>query len=231
MIGTARSLNYRQVACKAAQGGTVTIRFSIPFHTYFGQHLRVVGGCESLGNWNLDNALPMVWAEGDIWSAEAQLPADQELSVEYKYVVCEADGQDVGAAWKPGNNFVISLPGGGNGSVKVKDEWDETSREVQIEMIKNAGKGGGRKKNGGSDREESDAVAAISTAANSALEQLEAAVNMSLNLLESSGDVASAELLAADRMVAAAEQRSLAMLKALDVAASSETPLPSNRTK
>lgn len=126
---------------------------------------------------------------------------------------------------------MISLPGGGNGSVKVKDEWDETSREVQIEMIKNAGKGGGRKKNGGSDREESDAVAAISTAANSALEQLEAAVNMSLNLLESSGDVASAELLAADRMVAAAEQRSLAMLKALDVAASSETPLPSNRTK
>jgi hypothetical protein len=124
---------------------------------------------------------------------------------------------------------VISLPGGGNGSVKVKDEWDETSREVQIEMIKNAGKGGGRKKNGDSGSEESDAVAAISTAAGSALEQLEAAVNMSLELLESSEDVASADLLAADRMVAAAEQRSRAMIKALDVASSWETPLPSNR--
>ncbi len=146
-------------------------------------------------------------------------------------MVCEEDGQDVGAAWKPGNNFVITLPGGGNGSVKVKDEWDETSREVQIEMIKNAGKGGRRKRANGSDMEESEAVAAISAAANSALEQLEAAVNMSLELLESTEDVASAELLAADRMVAAAEQRSLAMLKALDVTASqsSEPPLPSNR--
>ena len=131
------------------------------------------------------------------------------------------------------------MPGGGNGSVKVKDQWDETSREVQIEMIKNAGKGasggrrgarGGSRNGSGSDTEESDAVAAISTAANSALEQLEAAVNMSLELLESSKDVASAELLAADRMVAAAEQRSLAMLKALDVAATSDSPLPSNRT-
>lgn len=54
----------------------ITIRFSIPFSTNFGQHLRVVGGCESLGNWNLENALPMVWNEGNIWSAEAQLPAE-----------------------------------------------------------------------------------------------------------------------------------------------------------
>jgi hypothetical protein len=160
----------------------------------------------------------------------SNFPCSQKLSVEYKYVVCEKDGQDVGAAWKPGNNFILTLPGGGNGSVKVKDEWDETSREVQIEMIKNAGRGGRRLKNSsGSDGEESDAVAAISTAANSALEQLEAAVNMSLELLESSEDVASAELLAADRMVAAAEQRSLAMLKALDVASTSEAPLPGNR--
>ena len=60
------------------------------------------------------------------------------MKVEYKYVVCEGNGASAGA-WKPGSNFVISLPGGGNGSVKVKDAWDDANREVQIETIKNAG--------------------------------------------------------------------------------------------
>lgn len=64
------------------------------------------------------------------------------LTVEYKYVVCEGNGANAGA-WKPGSNFVISVPGGGNGSVKVKDAWDDANREVQIETIKNAA--GGRK--------------------------------------------------------------------------------------
>lgn len=65
---------------------------------------------------------------------------------------------------------------------------------------------------------EGDAVAAISATATSALEQLEAAVNMSLELLEISGDVASPDMLAADRLVAAAAQRAATMTKALDVA-------------
>lgn len=140
--------------------------------------------------------------------------------MEYKYVVCGDDGATVvDTAWKPGANFVISLPGGGNGSVKVKDAWDEASREVQIETIK----GGGRRGRGagsGSDDSDGDAVAAISTAADSALEQLEAAVNMSFELLEGNDDAGSTELLAADRLVAAAARRAATMTKAREVAAS-----------
>lgn len=138
----------------------------------------------------------------------------QKLEVEYKYVVCDMAGDNLVAVWKPGGNFLLSLPGGGNGSVKVKDAWDEASREVQIETVRGAERRARRRK--GSDHD--DAVAAISSAANSALEQLEATVAMSMKLCEESEDPGSPELLAADRLVAAASQRAAAMSKALDVA-------------
>ena len=133
------------------------------------------------------------------------------------------------------------MPGGGSGSIKVKDAWDEGSREVQIETIKNVARrktstsidgssstnssigGGGDSSSfaeGGGGGGGGGAVAALSSAADSALEQLEMAVEMSLELMESSSDVASVELLAADRLVAAAAQKASIMTKAFDVAAS-----------
>jgi len=52
----------------------VQVRFSIPYRCQFGQHVRIVGSAQSLGAWNLENAMPMVWSEGDIWTAEVQFP-------------------------------------------------------------------------------------------------------------------------------------------------------------
>lgn len=68
--------------------------------------------------------------------------------------------------------------------------------------------------------EEDDAIATVSSAASNALDRLESAVNMSLNLMETSADAASPELIAADRVVAAAAQRAAAMAKALGVLSS-----------
>lgn len=50
--------------------------------------------------------------------------------LEYKYVVCHGDGGD--AAWKPGSNFVLTMPTKSKSKVQIKDAWDETSREVQV---------------------------------------------------------------------------------------------------
>lgn len=50
-------------------------------------------------------------------------------------MVCNQDGK-VGIAWKPGGNFMLSMPDGGNSSVKIKDAWDDAYREVQIETTK-----------------------------------------------------------------------------------------------
>ena len=61
--------------------------------------------------------------------------------MEYKYVVCGGDGE--GAAWKPGGNFVLSMPTGRSASVKIRDAWDESSREVQVSSLGDCRRRGG----------------------------------------------------------------------------------------
>lgn len=57
------------------------------------------------------------------------------VTVEYKYAVYDDQGR-VAAAWKPGGNFMLSMPTAGDSSVKIKDAWDEGYREVQVRTCK-----------------------------------------------------------------------------------------------
>lgn len=51
------------------------VRFNIRLKVEFGQRLVVVGGCGSLGAWNVDNAVRLTWQEGHVWEASVELPA------------------------------------------------------------------------------------------------------------------------------------------------------------
>ena len=64
--------------------------------------------------------------------------------------------------------------------------------------------------------DEAEAIAAIGRAAHRALKQLDEAVTTTMEMLDVSSDPASPELLAADRVVAAAARRATTMTKALD---------------
>ena len=66
--------------------------------------------------------------------------------------------------------------------------------------------------------EDEEAAAAISKAADKAMQQLDSAVSKSLDLLSVTNDPATPELLATDRQVAAAARRVATMNKALDAA-------------
>jgi hypothetical protein len=37
--------------------------------------MAVVGGAESLGSWDAKSAVRMAWSDGDVWTAEAEVPA------------------------------------------------------------------------------------------------------------------------------------------------------------
>lgn len=127
--------------------------------------------------------------------------------MEYKYVVCDDDGNEW--AWKPGGNFQIQVPESGQGSIRVNDAWDETHREVQIEMVKEKISDGVEKDmNFQNDTNGDDE--SLMLLAERAMKQLEQAVHTSMKLVEDS-DPISPELLAADRLVAASQQRALAM--------------------
>lgn len=51
------------------------VRFNIRLKVEFGQQLVVVGSCNSLGSWNVDNAIRLNWQEGHVWEASIELPA------------------------------------------------------------------------------------------------------------------------------------------------------------
>lgn len=75
--------------------------------------------------------------------------------------------------------------------------------------------------------EDAELQASISRAADKAMQQLDAAVGRSLDLLGATADPAAPELLAADRLVAAAAKRATTMNRALDAAREVKL-LPSN---
>lgn len=74
-----------RVACVAttedstAQAAQLTkkakVAFNLPHHVEFGQELCLVGEVEDLGNWSAESCLPLAWHDGDVWTAECELPA------------------------------------------------------------------------------------------------------------------------------------------------------------
>ncbi|WP_045688964.1 CBM20 domain-containing protein [Hymenobacter sp. AT01-02] len=77
----------------------MTLRFTLPFRTAWGQRLVVCGSLPSLGQWNLDQALSLHYQpEYGIWSQEIDLPEDQAGTVDYKYILL--DDQDGGKHWE-----------------------------------------------------------------------------------------------------------------------------------
>lgn len=50
------------------------VKFSTMYKAEFGTFLKVVGGPEQLGAWEVEGAPPLQWAEGDVWSITLLLP-------------------------------------------------------------------------------------------------------------------------------------------------------------
>ncbi len=45
----------------------------------YGESLKLVGSGSELGDWNVEAAPEMQWTDGDVWVADVELPADQDV--------------------------------------------------------------------------------------------------------------------------------------------------------
>lgn len=95
------------------------VRFWLKFHVDYGQTIRIIGGHDQLGAWNLAKAPFLRWSEGDLWNVTMELAAGGVY--EYKYVVVEADGVTA-ASWQRGANNVLALQLTDE-EVEVYDNW------------------------------------------------------------------------------------------------------------
>lgn len=208
-----RSTN--SVRCfSTADGTNVVINFSMPYRCKFGQRLCVIGAQDTLGAWDVVKAIPMEWTEGDVWSVDMNVPSDGSVVLDYKYVVRSEEDMEA-VRWKEGGNFQLRLPN--QGRLRVRDTWDESCREVEIETQTVMPDGTVRRRRRKVD-EDAELQASISKAADKAMQQLDAAVTRSMDLLGTTADPGAPELLAADRLVAAAAKRATTMNRALDSA-------------
>lgn len=59
---------------KKVRAGWREVKFTTKFKAEFGTFLKVVGGPEQLGAWEVEKAPPLQWHEGDLWNVTLLLP-------------------------------------------------------------------------------------------------------------------------------------------------------------
>lgn len=109
----------------------VTVRFQIKMEVDFGDVMRICGSHESMGEWDVANALLLNWSEGNVWtSEEIELPVDGIYI--YKYCVAPASNPNAPSSWQSGNNQVLSLSPEDGPILYVKDSWSGNPNETAV---------------------------------------------------------------------------------------------------
>lgn len=180
-----------------------------------------MGSGESLGNWDVHQAKPMHWTDGDVWEVEFEVSAGPQVDMEYKYVVRNSDGGVL--CWKPGSNYQLKVPvlieeqQAVAEEVLVKDAWDGSIQDVKLETT-------GCLSHHFTEEEE---MAAVQSAMDRALEGLSQAMSTSTDMQDKLKDPTAPEVLQADRLVAAAARKAIAMHRALNASqVYSSLPVP-----
>lgn len=171
-----------------------------------------MGSGEALGNWSVENGKRMHWTDGDVWQVDLEVNAGPEVELEYKYVVRSEDG---GALyWKPGDNCQIKVPvwlreeKAIAEGVMVRDAWDGSLQDIELEVT-------GLEFTRQEFTEEQER-AAVESAVDRALTELTQAMSSSTNMQQHKQDPTAPEVLQADRLVAAAARKAVAMHRALE---------------
>ena len=99
------------------------LNFFIRFSTKFGQTLFVSGSHPSLGNDDFDQAVPLQYFNEELWRGRVEIPVTgaQALYLEYRYILKEADGEQV-IEW--GNDRVIEFNKVNAGEIVLFDTWN-----------------------------------------------------------------------------------------------------------
>jgi len=101
--------------------GVIAIRFSIHYHTQWGQCLCVAGSLPDLGEWDVEHAAQMTYSSDGFWSLELALPEGCETAFSYKYFVRH---EPYGAVqWEGGENRLFVLRERRFSRVELNDWW------------------------------------------------------------------------------------------------------------
>jgi len=99
----------------------MTLRFSLPYRTSFGQRLAVCGAHPDLGSWQLEAAAVMRYDDTTgCWSCELTV-ADAAATLTYKYVLLDASTG--GTHWEFGPNRTVAYDAARTPNLHLADYW------------------------------------------------------------------------------------------------------------
>lgn len=195
----------------------VRLKFKLPYRCNFGQYISIVGSSDTLGNWDPSAGKPMQWTDGDVWTVEFELTPGSNTELEYKYVVKNSDGNI--HTWKPGNNYLLQLPTAVRAEeVKVKDAWDGSVQDIEFAepLTSPPREQESTKKSSSEGLTFENELLAVKSAKDRAILELSAAIDYSASVQKACAEPDSPEVLAADRRVAAASNKAIALTGALN---------------
>lgn len=96
-------------------------RFTIDYHTVWGQRLFVAGSPASLGKWKEHKAAPMTTNNGAQWFLEAEIKEEEAVMFEYKFFILEESTGAIG--WEAGANRKHHIETARFTHLDLKDFW------------------------------------------------------------------------------------------------------------
>jgi hypothetical protein len=88
------------------------VKFATKFKAQFGTFLKVVGGPDQLGAWEIEDAPPLQWSEGDVWSITLLLPPGKHEFKVSDCVWCVVGMGDSLSQVAPFSSACAALPSG-----------------------------------------------------------------------------------------------------------------------
>lgn len=90
---TKKSAQTNIVLDKSSDIRLSTIRFQLRYHTVYGQSILITGNHPSLGNGDLQKAIPLEYQNDDLWAINIDFGANGlEHDLQYQYILQNADG-------------------------------------------------------------------------------------------------------------------------------------------
>ncbi len=103
--------------------------FNLHYKSNWGQIACVTGSEESLGKWDVDNAVVMNYSGNNEWVAEIEIP--ENVGLEYKYIIREANGF---VTWEGGQNRKIDTLS--FKTISLHDEWHAVTDPERVMLTK-----------------------------------------------------------------------------------------------
>ncbi|KAF2580279.1 hypothetical protein F2Q68_00000038 [Brassica cretica] len=113
----------------AAPGRTVRVRFQLRKECVFGEHFFVLGDHPVFGGglWDPENALPLNWSDGHVWTLDLDLPVGK--LVEFKFILKAETGE---VLWQPGPNRAIKT-WETNKTIRICEDWENADLQMMRE--------------------------------------------------------------------------------------------------